>query len=269
MRSIFMTFVFLTAMSAHTESLAQENKNPGPYLENDACGFPESNHAHPPIKWNQNTVCFIYEKLPRELEAPYLRPADEIALYTKPASGTTSRVREFSKVSTKGIIHDAFIASAIDGKTRLFVIHSNISPSRWISVTGIYDVSVFESNENSISYNKKASDLFGGSGDYINEQEELFHSFPYKTRKAVQKMINSKLFSLINPATILKGSVKRKVYLHRDTPTSDSLEVTNSYLMKNEKIEIKDTSIGWRRILTPSQEDPPLAWIKCSDIQIH
>lgn len=152
---------------------------------------------------------------------------------------------------------------------RLFVIHSNDSPSRLASVTGLYDVSVFDFSENNLTYNKKASDLFGLSGDYVNEQEELFHIYPYKTRESVQAMIDSYLFKLADTTTSLNGRIKRKTFLHRDTPTSDSLEKTSSYLIENDKVQIKDTSIGWCQITFSSKTKSTTAWIKCSDIDIH
>jgi len=236
----------------------------------DHCGRPENSQAYEPVVWGKETICFIYEPVCGSVEEIHPQSSAGIALYVASASGEFIRVHGFSKADTEEVIHDAFLSPInSQGELRLFVIHGNRTPSRWISASDLHDVNAFKLSNGKLERDAKISDFFGASGDYYFEgTDDLRHVFPYKTKQSVEGMIGSRIFELLTSSSSAKGQVKEKIFLYADRPFSDSHSVTPAYLVKGDEVIISETSIGWCRITYFGENSSTDAWVKCSGLVV-
>ncbi|MDU9393900.1 hypothetical protein [Pseudomonas sp. zfem002] len=235
------------------------------------CGYQQNDQAYKPVVWGQMTICFIYERSSLDTESDGLQSVDGIVLYMSSASGAVTRVREFSKVYTEEILHDAFLFPVNkQGELRLFVIHSNDTPGRWVSASRLYDVNAFELKAGQLVRDDLISDFFGGSGDYhFDGTDELRHVFPYKTRSSIEQVIESPLFKLVNSGLTVKGTLKEKTFLYKDRPFSDLHSMTSAYLIEDDEVTVTETSVGWCNITYSANAKPIKAWIRCDSMTVR
>jgi len=207
-------------------------------------------------------LCFQYEAVKRDdLEFP-----DIVALYTRSSFGVSGKVNYFSGVSSPGVIHDVFLLSiAPDLGDRLFVIYRDPHPSRWFSE--LYQVAAFQLHEGSLGEDKGVSSFFGLSGDLFHDG--VMHGFPYKSRKEIEKAVNSALFRLVTSSGTVGGTVQGKTYLYEDIPTADWNSVTSSYLIKGDQVSVTEATVGWCKIIYSAGVKPIEAWVSCDSIVTH
>jgi len=225
--------------------------------------------AYHPIEIQGVTACFVYTKTSLDYEEKTSVDPDGVAVYSVSKAEEPRLVYEFPYAWTKGKINDAFLLSVGGGDEKiLFVIHSIWTPRSWDPVSDVYDVSVIRLQDGALIRDQKLSRFFDMGGDFVDAQERPTYIYPYKDKEAVEEAVRSPLFRVVHLSTPIEGVIQEKTFLYDDYGGSE-LSLNNSkrmYLIKGDRVTVKDSTAGWCKILYAGKAKPITMWAQCKTI---
>jgi hypothetical protein len=225
--------------------------------------------AYPSIVSQGVTICFVYTETPQEYDGQLSRAADGVAVYAATDLGTLPMPFELPYAGTAGMIVDSFVvADEMFGKEKLFVVHSFMTPRSWEVVGDIYSVSVFGIEAGVLVRDENASRFFGFGGDLIREEVGLRFSYPFKTRRDVELIIQSSLYRARVDQREISASVSEKAFLYEGALEPFVQVKAKKYLIKGDRVLVLDATAGWCKVSYGPPEKNIVMWLQCKSLSV-
>jgi len=223
--------------------------------------------AYRPVEIQGVTACFVYTETSPQYEGQLSRDPDGIAVYSVSKAEEPRLVYDFLYAGTKGKINDVFFLPVEGGSDKmLFVLHSIRKPGPWETVSDIYNVSVIRFQDGALIRDQKLSRFFGMGGDFVDAQERPTYIFPYKDKKSVEEAVRSPLFRVVHLSAPIEGVIREKTFLYGSDSEPSMQSPKNMYLIKGDRVTVKDTTAGWCKVLYAGKAKPITVWAQCKTI---
>ena len=225
--------------------------------------------AFPSVVSQGVTICFVYTETPQEYDGQLSRPADGVAVYAATDLGALPIPFELPYAGTPGKVVDAFVvADEMFGGERIFVVHSFMTPRSWEVVGDIYSVSVFLIEAGVLVRDENASRFFDFGGDLIREEVGLRFSYPFKTRKDVELIIQSSLYRARADQREIYASVSEKAFLYEGDLEPFIQVKAKKYLIKDDRVLVLDATAGWCKVSYGPPETNIVMWLQCKSLTV-
>ncbi|MEF9672782.1 hypothetical protein QNM99_12890 [Pseudomonas sp. PCH446] len=234
---------------------------------NHTCSDIGLEQAYRPVEIEGITACFVYTETIPQYEGQLSRDPDGISIYSVSKVEEPKRVYEFLYAGTKGKINDVF-SLPIEGahKKLFFVLHSIKKPRPWETVSDIYEVSVIRLQDGALIHDQKLSRFFDWGGDFADAQGRPTYIYPYKDKEAVVEAVRSPLFRIAHLSTPVEGVIQEKSFLYNGDLEPSSRNKTKMYLIKGDRVTVKDVTAGWCKVLYAGKAKPITMWAQCKTI---